>query len=217
MDKTTNIIIAVATVVAALALFAFASMDKKRFSTRSIAYGAIALALSVGLSYIRFKFWMQQGGSVTLASMLPIMLYAYGFGTKKGVLIGLAYAGLQSMQDLYFVHAIQYILDYPIAFMVLGLVGFGNYVPELKLKNRADSYPVGFIIGIIGACLLRFISHTVSGAFFFGMYAEEGQNVWVYSLGYNSFIWVECAICIFAGGLLIGNRAAKKFLFQPQI
>jgi thiamine transporter len=215
MEHTTNVIIAVATVVAAIALFVVICMDKKRISTRSLAYGAIALALSTALSYVRL--WrMPQGGSVTLASMLPIMLYSYMFGSKKGLLIGLAYAGLQSLQDLYFVHPIQFILDYPLAFASLGLVGMFRAVPPIKVKKDAYGYPIGFIAGMIAVCFIRFVCHTLSGVFFFAEYAGE-QNVWAYSLGYNSFVWVECAICILAGGLLTGNRAAMKFLFQKEL
>lgn len=213
MQHTVNIIIAVATVVAAVALFVFVCAGGKRISTRDIAFGAVALALSVGLSYIRL--WrMPQGGSVTLASMLPVMLYAYVFGPKKGLLIGLAYAGLQSLQDLYFVHPVQYILDYPLAFASLGLVGLLRAVPEIRVK-KGDGYPLGFILGMVAVSVIRFVCHTLSGVFFFAEYAGT-QNVWVYSLGYNSFVFVECAICMFAGGLLIANRAAKRFLFRPE-
>lgn len=241
MTHTTNLIIAIATILAALALFVFACFDKKRFSTRSIAYGAICLALSFGLSYIRL-FHMPQGGSITPASMLPVMLYAYIFGTKKGVFVGVAYAGLQSIQDLFFVHPLQYILDYPAAFMLLGLVGFARAIPTLKLKPPAEyapdnsssrfvhkikasaqkarlglysnlnGYPIGFVVGIVVACLGRFVCHTVSGAIFFGEYAGD-NNVWAYSLAYNSFVWVECLICLVVGGLLFANRSARKYLF----
>lgn len=231
MSKTTNLIIAIATVVAALALFVFACFDKKRFSTRAIAYGAICLAVSFGLSYLRI-FRMPQGGSITPASMLPVMIYAYLFGPKKGVLIGLAYAGLQSIQDLFFVHPLQYVLDYPVAFMLIGLVGFAKYIPNIRLaapqkvsKNLSleklkqslyrnlNDYPIGFIAGIVVACLFRFLCHTVAGVVFFAEYAGE-QNVWAYSLAYNSFVWVECALCVAAGGLLFANKSARKFLFR---
>lgn len=231
MSESTNLIIAIATVVAALVLFVFACFDKERFSTRSIAFGAICLALSFGLSYIRI-FRMPQGGSITPASMLPVILYAYIFGAKKGVLIGLAYAGLQSIQDLFFVHPLQYILDYPLAFMIIGIVGFAKYIPAIKLSEpkkvskyptvekikhwlyvNLNGYPAGIIAGILVACTVRFVCHTVSGVVFFAEYAGGG-NVWVYSLGYNSFVWVECAICLAAGGLLLANRSVRKLLAE---
>ena len=228
MSETTNLIISIVTIVAAFALFVVACIDKKRFSARSIAYGAICLALSLGLSYIRL-FRMPQGGSVTPAAMLPVMMFAYIFGTKKGILLGLAYAGLQSMiQDLFFVHPLQYILDYPLAFMVLGLVGLSRYIPELNLKDPGNEtklkkslydnfngYPIGFPVGIIVVCLLRYACHVLSGVVFFAEYAGS-ENVWIYSLGYNSFVWVECAICVAAGSLLLTNKSARKFLFKAQ-
>lgn len=39
------------------------------------------------------------GGSITLASMLPLMVYSYMFGARKGVFAGLIYGVLQFIQN----------------------------------------------------------------------------------------------------------------------
>ena len=51
--------------------------------------------MSFALSYLRIVK-MPQGGSITIASLLPLMLYSFMFGTKKGVFAGLIYGVLQA-------------------------------------------------------------------------------------------------------------------------
>ena len=53
--------------------------------TKSIVYAAVTIAASFALSYIRL-FELPQGGSVTLASLLPLMIYSYVFGIRKVLL-----------------------------------------------------------------------------------------------------------------------------------
>ena len=93
-----------------------------RWNSRSLAVAAVCLALSFLLSYI--KLWdMPAGGSVTPASMLPVMLFSWLYGVGPGLLVGFAYSLLQCIQGPYVVHWLQFILDYPLAYTVLGLAG----------------------------------------------------------------------------------------------
>ena len=65
-----------ATVVAvAIVLLAFfADKNKQPFDSKAISFAAICVALSFALSYVRI-LKMPMGGSITLASTLPIMLF----------------------------------------------------------------------------------------------------------------------------------------------
>ena len=76
--------------------------NKHGFDSKCVALAGICVALSFALSYIKL-FSMPQGGSITLASMLPVMLFAYVYGTKKGVFVGLIYGMMQAMQDPYLI------------------------------------------------------------------------------------------------------------------
>lgn len=159
----------------------------KGFDTRALVYGALCMALSFVLSYLRIVK-MPQGGSITIASMLPIIVYAYWYGPRKGILVGIAYALLQMIQDAYFVHPIQILLDYILAFGVLGLAGFFR-------KN--------FYVGVIVAGLCRFVCHFLSGAIFFGEYAPTGVSPWIYSLGYQAEYLIPDIIICFVAALLL--------------
>ncbi len=187
-------------VAAAIAIaFVIDRKDKSGFDTRSIAFAGISVALSFTLSYV--KLWeMPQGGSVTLASMLPIMIFAYVYGAKKGVLIGFIYGILQAVQDPYIIHPAQFFLDYPVAF---GLIGFAGALRNVKALDKLPQ--VKFALSALIGSVLRFASHVLSGVFAFGAYAGD-QNFLLYSLAYNSFVFVDLAIVIVVGAILFSSK-----------
>lgn len=189
-------------VVALLTVF-FGKGEKKGFDTRSIAYAAICIAMSFALSYIRIVP-MPQGGSITLASLLPLMIYSYMFGVRKGVFAGFIYGILQAVQDPWILHPAQFLLDYPVAFAAIGLTGMFRRVKAFEKLPQ-----VSFALGAIVAGVLRFVSHVFSGVFAFSEYAG-GDNPWLYSLGYNAFVFADIAIVIVVGVLLLSSRAFLK-------
>lgn len=200
---------------AIVAAFVTGRKDKSGFDTRAIAFAGICIALSFTLSYV--KLWkMPQGGSVTLVSMLPIMLFSYVYGAKKGVLIGLIYGVLQSLQDPYIVHPAQFLLDYPVAYALTGLAGCLTYT-----KVFAKLPQVKFAISALIGATLRFASHVLSGVFAFGAYAKDAgaANALTYSLAYNSVVFIDIALVIVLGIVLFSsksfNRELNKFNNQP--
>lgn len=191
-------------IVLAVALaFGFGKGEKKGFDTRSIAYAAVCIAMSFVLSYA--KLWeMPQGGSITFASLLPLMLYSYLFGVKKGIFAGFVYGVLQAVQDPWIIHPAQFLLDYPVAFSFIGLAGiFRNAKFAEKLPQLA------FGLGAVVAVCFRFISHVLSGVFAFEAYAE-GTNPWVYSIAYNSFAFIDLLIVLVAGVLVLSSKSLVK-------
>lgn len=181
--------------------------DKNGFDSRSIALAGICIAMSFVLSYV--KLWeMPQGGSITFVSLLPVMLYAYVYGVKKGVLIGLIYGIMQAMQDPFNIHPAQFILDYPIAFTMIGFTGIFANLKAIKLPQ------IRFALGAIIAATLRFIVHVLSGVFAFGADAHNYgfDNFWLYSAGYNSFVFVDLALVLVAAVVLLSSKAFVRQL-----
>lgn len=152
-----------------------------KWSLKTLLVGALCIGLSFVLSYI--TIWkMPNGGSITPASMLPIMIFAYIYGTPKGIIVGIAYGLLQMIQDPWLVNFWQVMLDYIVAFGALSLAG-------LFRKN--------IIPGIICGCMGRFVSAFLAGVIFWGSYAPEGVSPVVYSLGYQAtYIIPEMILCI---------------------
>ncbi len=195
---------AAALVVAATAAgFILGRNDKGGFDTHCLALAGICVAMSFALSYIKLVD-MPQGGSITLASMLPVMLFAYIYGPKKGLLVGLVYGMLQAVQDPYIVHPAQFLLDYPIAFAMVGFAGVFSNVTKLEKAPQ-----VKFGLGAALAGSLRYFAHILSGVFAFGAYAaDEGfTNFWAYSAAYNTCILIDAVIVIVVGAILFTSKS----------
>ena len=174
--------------------------DRKGFDTRSITFAAVCVAMSFALSYLKIVE-MPQGGSITIASLLPLMIYSYMFGTKKGVLAGFIYGVLQAFQDTYILHPAQFLLDYPVAFSAIGLAGMFAKVDALRFPQ------VKFLLGALVATAGRFLSHFLSGIFAFGEFATI-QPVWLYSLVYQAgYLLPDIAIAIVLGVIVFSSKA----------
>ncbi|WP_051569142.1 energy-coupled thiamine transporter ThiT [Alkaliphilus transvaalensis] len=179
-NSTTLSILAVLIIIGLGGAIFLWNSRKTQFTTRVLVYGSLCIALSFVLSYIRL-FRMPQGGSITPASMLPLILFAVMFGPIPGIVAGFAFGFLQYIQGGYVVHWVQVLLDYPIAFGMIGLAG-------LYRKN--------ITISILLAALGRLVIHVISGVIFFASATPEGTPVLVYSLTYNgSFLLIEVLIC----------------------
>lgn len=156
-----------------------------RWTARMLANAALCLALAFVLSYIKL-FDLPQGGAVTAASLLPIVAFAYSYGLAPGLVVGVAYGLLQMIQDPWIVTPVQAILDYPLAFACIALAAVARKLP--------DSW--GWLAGMALAAVGRFVCHTLTGVVFFAEYAEgTGMTPFVYSVSYNSFVFVDMAIC----------------------
>ncbi len=148
-------------------------------NTRVLAEIAIGVALATVLSTIKI-FSMPYGGSVTLGSMVPILLIAFRRDVKVGVTAGVIYGLVQMMLDGWFYSPVGMLLDYPLAFGVLGIAALFKKQPI-----------IGVVVGLAG----RFMCHFISGVVFFGMYAPEGMSPVLYSAIYNGgYIGAELVI-----------------------
>ena len=177
----------------------FKSESKTVWSTKMLALGAVCMARSNVLSMIKL-FDMPQGGSVTPASMLPLMLFAYVYGVGPGMTVGAVYGVMQFIIEPYFLSVPQMLLDYPIAFAMVGLAGLFS-----KNENRALGLSLGVVLGSLG----RFVAAVLSGVVFFAEYAGD-QNPWVYSIGYNgAYMLPECIICVVLA-LAVGLRLTQQ-------
>ncbi len=198
--NTTGLIVSGIIFMLVIAVIYFLGDKRKISDTRSIVYGAVAVALSFALSYVKF-FALPQGGSVTFASLLPLMIYCCMFGTRRGTLVCLVYGLLQAIQDPWILHPMQFLLDYPLAF---GLIGVSGIFVEKKVFK--DKKIIGFIVGGIVAVVGRYVCHVLSGVFAFAEFANVNSAL-VYSLTYNSFAFADMAIALAAGSMLFLSKA----------
>ncbi len=163
---------------------------------------AVMVALAVVLSFV--KVWsMPQGGTISL-TMIPLFLLSFRRGPFVGSVSGALYGVISLIFDGQIYHPMSILLDYILAYGVLGVAGFFN-----------KSYG-GIILGTAAGTALRFISSLLSGAVLFAQYAPEGMNPWIYSLGYQAtYMLPELVICVVALTLLFG-KGRKLFLVDKQ-
>ena len=140
-----------------------------RTNLHAMIEGALCIALAIILSFIKI-LKMPQGGSITL-EMMPLLFFAYRQGFRWGIIAGTLFGFLLFLTGGYFVHPLQFLLDYPIAFAAMGFAGL---------------FPKHHIIGALLAGSIRLFCHTLAGVVFFAAYAPIGQNIWLYSFIYNA-------------------------------
>lgn len=199
-DVSTTGWIAVGALAALAVVLLVIARGHVRWTARMIANAALCLALAFVLSYIKL-FDLPQGGAVTAASLLPIIAFAYSYGLAPGLVVGVAYGLLQMIQDPWIVSPVQAILDYPLAFACIALAAVARKLP--------DSW--GWLAGIALGGVGRFVCHVLSGVVFFAEYAEgTGMSPFVYSVSYNSFVFVDLAICAVVMAFPQVRRALKK-------
>jgi len=174
-------------------------VSKISSETKILAEGTVIIALTVILKDILppvYRF--PQGGSVSLAGMVPLLWFSLRRGLRSGLEAGTVYGLVNMALGGYIVDPIQALLDYPIAFGALGLAGIFR------------KYPIfGVAVGICG----RFLAHFVSGLVFFAIYAPKGMNPAIYSAIYNgSYLLVELIVSAFIMYIIAKRRLLEIFL-----
>jgi thiamine transporter len=153
---------------------------------------AMMAALAYVFSLIQFSGLWGQGGSVSLV-MIPIMILAFRRGLVAGLIVGLIVGVLKALLGGFIVHPIQLLLDYPLAYAMVGLAGLFALKPTQSNLRKI----LFATIGVVLAASVRFLSHFVSGVVWFGEYAPEGTPVPLYSFVYNlSYLGPETVISL---------------------
>lgn len=160
---------------------------KIRWDSRSLSMGAMCIAIAFVLSCIRL-YRMPQGGSITPASMLPLILFMVACGPLKGFIVGCVFGLLKLLADPYIIHPIQLLMDYPLAY---GAMILGCLATLFPLKD-----PWKLPVAVLLACIARWIMSVLSGVIFFAESAGD-QNALVYSMVYNlSYMAPDALVCI---------------------
>ena len=153
-------------------------------TTKKLTNSALMIALAQVLSLFAV-FNGINGGDVTIGGAVPIIIVSFMYSTRWGVftalvstLVNMLLKGVITTLPADFgTYALMLILDYVLAFGVIGLAGFF----ERKLGNTKASMVASAVI----VNVLRFVCHFISGIVLWGSFAPDGQPVWLYSLLYN--------------------------------
>ena len=182
--------------------------------TAILVEGAVMAALATVLSFVRI-YKLPWGGSITLLSMLPIIIFSIRHGVKAGFGAAFVFSLIQFGQgvlDGLFAWGLTpgmliscIFFDYIFAFTALGIGGiFGKH-----------GY-TGKLVGAALAVLLRFGCHFLSGVFVWKTVGDlwsgfSTDNVYVYSLCYNgSFMLPELVFTLLAAAVVFKVTALDQ-------
>ena len=207
--------------------------------TKRLTESAMLLSVAIVLELLSKMFIPEQpfGGQLTIVSMLPVVLISYRHGVKWGFLAAFAYALIEMVMGAKTVSAaflpgyfgdgamivnalIMCLLDYVLAFTVLGLGGI--------FRNKLCHPGISLMCGSLVALGARYLCHIVSGYVLFSGWAEwfftqEGFPGWgaqlaealspgalgiVYSVVYNGMYMIP---------EMIFTAIAALFIARPQI
>ena len=179
--------------------------------TKTLVECSILLSLGVALSFI--IIWeMPMCGSITLASMLPILLVGIKYSPKWSFGCAFAYSLFQLLQavmrgnvfvycETWDVTVLCALLDYILPFSALGITAFAK-------KGKIYHY---FTLAIA----IRFVCHFLSGVLIWGQWAVN-MSPTLYSLAYNgSFLLPELLITFAVTGPLFEMKVIRKLLNLP--
>ena len=188
--------------------------------TKILVEGAVMVALATVLSFIRV-FKLPWGGSITLLSMLPIVLFSIRRGVSWGLIVSFVYSLVQFAQgvmDGLFGWGLTpgmliacILLDYLGAFTVLGIAGC----------FRKKGLP-GWIGGITLAIVVRFVLHFLSGVVIWHSFGElwcgfATDNTYLYSFLYNGCYMLPELIFTLVGAVaLLKVPQTKRFLIAEE-
>ena len=177
---------------------------KNNIKAKALTESAIMIAFATVLSIIKLAD-MPYGGSVTIASALPIAIIAYRYGIKTGLLAGTVHAVIQQLIGIstlsYFttwqsILAI-IVLDYMVAFTAVGFAGIFRKL----IKNQAIALSLGCAL----ICAIRYACHVISGATVWAGLSIPTEAALSYSFIYNATYMIPETIILIIVSLYIGS------------
>lgn len=165
---------------------------------------AVMIALSTILSLFKLVD-LPYGGSITPASMLPVLLIAYRYGTGWGLLTGFVHGVVQFVlgtQVLSYVTgtmsvAAVIVFDYFLAFAVIGFGGL------FKKSIRRQNFALCTGAALTG--LLRYICHVISGCTVWAGLSIPTVGALIYSLVYNATYMIPETLVLVLAAWYIGS------------
>ena len=177
---------------------------KSTVRTKKMVECALLVAIGTVLSLFSVVN-MPYGGSVTVASMLPVVLISYRHGLSWGLGSGVVYAVVQQLLGLsnltYFttwqsIVAVIF-LDYIIAFVAVGLGGV--FRRAVRQQNLA------LACGSVLVCLIRYFCHVVSGATVWAGLSIPTEAALLYSFGSNATYMIPETVVLVLAAYYIGS------------
>lgn len=190
---------------------------QKNIATRNnglvvLTEGAIIVAAAQALSFVPHDLGVS---SIQVEyGLIPMAIYALRRGVKPGLTAGLVWGILDLILKGFssggFLNPLQGLVEYPLAFAAVGLVGLGSVQVKNKIQNGGN--PLGLIIlySALGF-LVKYFLHFLAGGIYWGAYAPKTMNPWIYSLVINGGSFIANMIMLIVL-LVVLSRVFKRFI-----
>lgn len=180
--------------------------------TKVLVEIALTIALAAVLHFVRV-WQMPAGGSVSL-EMLPLLVLGLRRGPVAGLIAGALFGVVDYFMEPFFVHWVQLVLDYPLAFAAVGgLAGLFSAQWRRAVAEGRAAKAAAWIVpaAVVVASVGRYVAHFVSGVVFFattvmGGPLPNGASAFgsasaltaasEYSAIYNLYVPVSAAACL---------------------
>lgn len=157
-----------------------------KLKTKDLTFTAVSVALSFVLSFIKVKIGVN-GGSITLLSLAPIILFSYKYGMLSGLFIGVVHGLLQFIESPELYTYLTFFLDYVFAFS-------GVFIASI-FKKVIKNETVALLLGAFLVYVIRLIFATASGIFYYEDMAFGAALT--ASLAYNAaYIAPDMILCL---------------------
>ena len=139
---------------------------------------AMLLAIATVLSFIQIVP-LPFGGAITPVSMLPIIIIGYMYGIRHGLLAAFVYSLIQMIAGIGTISAFFLPGESQMTVWKAICVTFVDYIPAYTLlgfgalfKDKLKSRYAEICLGAVVSLSFRYMIHIISGAIFFGAWAE---------------------------------------------
>lgn len=169
---------------------------------------ALALALSfvphtTGVSAIEFSY-----------GLIPMAIFALRRGLKAGLMAGLVWGILDLVLFGFskggFLNPLQGLVEYPVAFGVVGLIGLGSNQVKETLEKGKNAIGLILMYSALGF-FAKYFFHFIAGGIYWGSYAPKGMNPWIYSLVINGGSFIANMIMLLVLVVVL-NRIFKQLI-----
>ena len=179
-------------------------MSAQKTTAYRLTESAIMLAFAAVLSVLKI-IDMPCGGSVTAFSMLPILIIAYRYGVRWGMLTATTYSLIQLLLGLdNFAYAQGFVslvtlavFDYLVAFFVLGLGAL--------FRRKSWSQGTSLAVAAVVTGVLRYLCHVVSGFTVWRDLEVPFVDSLIYSFSYNATYMIPEIIILAIGAVYISR------------
>ena len=174
--------------------------------------GALITALALVLSFVPHSTGVSS--IEFMYGLIPMAIFALRRGLKAGLMAGFVWGildlVLRGFSNGGFLNPLQGIVEYPLAFGVVGLIGLGSVQVKQAIENGKNAIGLILLYSSIGF-FAKYFCHFIAGGIYWGTYAPKGMNPWIYSLVINGGSFIANMIMLLVLVVVL-NRVFKKLI-----